>query len=175
MLGDAAYEVAAATRACAVASGNKELAARVNISRSALTDGRDPEIVARCQDIHAVATQYLASLADYGVNSTKLNTLKKKIDAFQAAQPKPRQGRATTSAATKMLASLFAQADELLTKRLDGLAVQFKDAQPDFYNAYRTVRRIVSNPAGRASEPATNVIVASNAASGAPLVIAKAA
>ncbi|MCI0537605.1 MAG: hypothetical protein L0Z50_20515 [Verrucomicrobiales bacterium] len=74
-----------------------------------------------------------------------------------------------------MLVSLFAQADELLTKRLDGLAVQFKDAQPDFYNTYRIARRIVSNPAGRASEPATNVVVAPNAASGGPLVIAKAA
>ncbi len=61
------------------------------------------------------------------------------------------------------------------TKRLDGLAVQFQETQPNFYNTYRIARRIVSNPAGRAAEPATNVVVAPNTASGAPLVIAKAA
>jgi hypothetical protein len=176
VLGDAAYEVGAATRACAVASGNKELAGRVDFSRSELTDGRDPEIVARCQDIHAAASQDLASLTDYGVNAVKANTLKKKIDAFQAAQPKPRQGRATTSAATKMLVSLFAQADELLKKRLDGLAVQFQEAQPNFYNSYRTARRIVSHPGGRVSKPATNVVaVPATTSSSALHTIAKAA
>jgi hypothetical protein len=173
VLGDATYEVGAATRACAITGGNKELVGRVDISRSAVTSGRDPEIVARCQNIHAAASQYLDSLPDYGVNAGKLNALKKKIDAFQAAQPKPRQGRATTSAATKMLAVLFAQTDELLKKRLDGLAVQFKETQPDFYNAYRTARRIVNNPGGRVSKPA-NVTPAVTII-GTPVTLVKAA
>ena len=82
VLGDAAYEVAAATRACAITSGNKELVGRVDVSRTAVTKGRDPEILALCQDIQAVASHYAASLADYGVNMAKLNSLKKKIDAF---------------------------------------------------------------------------------------------
>ena len=42
--------------------------------------------------------------------------------------------------------------DELLRQRLDTLAVQFKEAQPSFYNAYRTARRIVDNPAGHTSK-----------------------
>jgi hypothetical protein len=75
-----------------------------------------------------------------------------------------------------MLASLFAQADELLTKRLDGLAVQFQEKQPNFYNAYRTARRIVSNPAGRATKLATNVVAAPSSGIGSvPLTVAKAA
>ena len=51
VLGDAAYEVSAATRASAVASGNKELVGRVDFPRSEVTSGRDPEIVALCQGI----------------------------------------------------------------------------------------------------------------------------
>lgn len=151
VLVDAAYEVAAATRACAVASSNKELARRVDFSRSDVGKGRNTQVVSRCQDILAAATENLAALADYGVTQAKLTALKKKIEGFQAVQVKPRQGRATSSSATKELAKLFKEVDELLNERLDALVVQFKDSQPAFFNAYGTARSVVSNPGGRAS------------------------
>ncbi len=154
VLVDAAYEVAAATRACAVASSNKELARRVDFSRSDVGKGRDTQVVSRCQDILAAATENVGSLADYGVTQAKLTALKKKIEGFQAVQAKPRQGRATSSSATKELAKLFREVDELLNERLDALAVQFKDSQPAFFNAYTTARSVVSAPGGRASKTA---------------------
>jgi len=154
VLVDAAYEVAAATRACAVASSNRELARRVDYSRSDVGKGRDTEVVARCQDILSAATENVESLGDYGVTQTKLNTFKKKIEGFQAVQAKPRQGRAQSSSATKQLAELFREVDELLNDRLDGLVVQFKGSQPAFFNAYTTARSIVNNPGGRASKVA---------------------
>ena len=157
VLVDAAYEVAAATRACAVASSNKELAKRVDFSRSDVGKGRDTEVVARCQDIWTAATQNVGSLGDYGVNQAKLNALKKKIENFQAVQAKPRQGKATSSSATKELAKLFRDVDELLNDRLDALAVQFKDSQPAFFNAYNTARAIVDSPGGRTSKGAATV------------------
>lgn len=148
VLVDAAYEVAAATRACAVASNNKELAKRVDFSRSDVGKGRDTSVVARCQDIWTAATENVGSLGNYGVTSAKLNALKKKIEDFQSVQAKPRQGKATSSSATKELSKLFRRADELLNDQLDGLAVQFKGTQPAFYNAYKTARVIVDTPAG---------------------------
>ena len=154
VLVDAAYEVAAATRACAVASSNRELARRVDFSRSDVGKGRDTQVVSRCQDILAAATDSLGSLADYGVTQAKLTALKKKIDGFQAVQAKPRQGRATSSSATKELAKLFKQVDELLNERLDALVVQFKESQPAFFNAYTTAREVVNAPGGRASRDA---------------------
>lgn len=156
VLVDAAFETAAATRACAVASSNRELARRVDFSRSDVGKGRDTEVVARCQDILAAATENLASLADYGITQAKLTNLKKKIEAFQAVQPKPRKGRAASSSATKELAKLFKEVDELLNERLDGLAVQFKDSQAAFYNEYTTARSVVSAPGGRGGK-ATDV------------------
>lgn len=154
VLVDAAFETAAATRACAVASSNRELARRVDFSRSDVGKGRDTEVVARCQDILAAATENLASLADYGITQAKLTALKKKVEGFQAVQAKPRQGRATSSSATKELAKLFREVDELLSERLDALAVQFKDSQAAFYNEYTTVRSIVRTPGGRSSKAA---------------------
>jgi|SRR5882672_7143311 len=157
VLVDAAYEVAAATRACAVASSNKELARRVDFSRSDVGKGRDTEVLARCQDIWSAATQNVGSLGDYGVNQAKLNAFKKKVENFQAVQAKPRQGRAMSSSATKQLAKFFRQVDELLNDRLDALAVQFKDSQPAFFNAYKTARVIVDSSGGRASKDAGTV------------------
>ena len=109
-------------------------------------------LVARCQDILAAATENVGSLGDYGVTQAKLTSLKKKIEGFQAVQAKPRQGRAHSSSATKELAKLFREVDELLNERLDALVVQFKDSQPAFFNAYTTARSVVSNPSGRASK-----------------------
>lgn len=152
VLVDAAFETAAATRACAVASSNRELAKRVDYSRSDVGKGRDTEVVARCQDILSAATENVASLADYGITQANLPELKKKIENFQSVQAKPRQSRATSSSATKEIAKLFTQVDELLNERLDGLAVQFKDTQAAFYNAYTTARFIVTASGGRSAK-----------------------
>jgi hypothetical protein len=46
--------------------------------------------------------------------------------------------------------------DELLNDRLDALAVQFKESQPAFFNAYTAARAVVSHPGGRASKDAAN-------------------
>jgi hypothetical protein len=146
---DSAYEIAAATRACAVASSNSELAAQADYSRSAVGDGRDSEVVARCQSILAMATANLASLADYGVTQAKLTALKKKIENFQAVQAKPRHNIATSSAATKGMPELFFAANEVLRDRLDGLVVQFRSTEAAFYNEYNGARVIVDSPGVR--------------------------
>ena len=170
---DAAFEVAAATKAFAAATGDRELAAKLDYSRSEIGSGRDNEMLARCRAIYAEANAVVASLADYGVTAAKLTSLKKKTDAFQSAQPKPRQGRATSSAATKALPELFALTDGLLNDRLDGLAVQFKDSQPAFYGEYLAARVIVDLPGGRASKETKAPVTPSNPA--APAALPKAA
>jgi hypothetical protein len=149
---DAAFEVAAATKAFATAGADNELAAKVNYSRSDVASGRDSLVVARCRSIYDEANAVVSSLADYGITPAKLTAFKKKTDAFQSAQVKPRQGRATSSAATKAMPELFALTDELLNDRLDGLAIQFRDSQPAFYGEYTTARVIVDLPGGRASK-----------------------
>lgn len=95
----------------------------------------------------AAATENLASPADYGITQAKLTALRKKMESFQSAQAK----RATSSSATKELAKLFTEVDVLLNDRLDGLAVQFKDTQADFYNAYTTARSVVTASGGRST------------------------
>lgn len=93
------------------------------------------------------------------MTAAKLTALKKKIEAFQAVQPKPRQGRVTSSAATSQLPQLFTEADSVLNERLDALVVQFKATQPVFFNEYAAARVIVDNPGGRGSRDANVVSV----------------
>jgi hypothetical protein len=157
---DAGFEVAAAVRAFATASGDSKLATTMSYSRSEIVRGRDSQMLARCQSIHDAAAAAGTSLTDYGITPAKLTAFQNKIDAFASAKAKPRQDTTTSSAATKSLRELFAQADTLLNDRLDGLAFQFKDSQPSFYNEYTSARIIVDRPGGHGSKAAPSVVPA---------------
>jgi len=148
-MGNTTYETAGAVLAYADKEQNHDLAGRVDFSRSAITDGRESAVVARCRDIAAAATTVADSLADYGITPAKLTGLKKKIDAFEAVQPGPRKKAVTGSAATKALINQFATADSILSRRMDGLAYQFRETQTDFFNQYNSARYVVDNPGGR--------------------------
>lgn len=158
LLGDAAYEIAAATKACATASGNTFLAGSVDFTRSQVTQGRDATVSARCQGILDTASGVADSLKDYGITAAKLAKLQQRIAAFNAVQTKPRQVTSSGSAATRELPELFRQASAVLENRLDGLMVQFKESQPSFYNEYQSARVIVdAASSGRATRNANIV------------------
>ena len=157
LLGDAAYEIAAAARSCAVASGNTFLAGQVDFTRAQVTQGRDATVAARCEGILDTANGVSDSLKDYGITTAKLTKLQQRIDAFNAVQTKPRQVTSSSSAATRELPGLFQQAVAVLEDRLDGLVVQFKESQPSFYNEYQSARMTVDATGGRTSK-ATNVV-----------------
>lgn len=142
-LGDAAYEISAAIQAYAVEVSDLALEARADFSRSAITLGKEDEVVSRCWGIHALATGKLAALADNGVTAAKLTAFKKKIEAFETVQPKPRTRVNQGSAATQRLEILFRQAGTVLRKRLDKLMAQFKESAPEFWEEYQGARVVV--------------------------------
>jgi hypothetical protein len=151
-LGDAAFEVAGAVHACAVASGNVELAGKVKFSRAEFSRGADKTIINRTEAIHEIATAVVESLDDYGVTQAKLDALARKIEAFRKAHPAPRQRVNASSAATTQLARLFPKLTALLRDRVDRLMVQFKTTSPDFFNEYQSARVIVDPATGNAAE-----------------------
>lgn len=155
------HEVAGAVHACAVKSANDDLAARTDLSRTGITEGRDAAIVTRCQTLLETASGVLESLGEYQITQAKLNTLKKRIEAFDKLRSKPRQKVATSSAATNQLPKLFRQASTLLSRRLDRLAVQFKETQPDLYAAYQAARVVVKSGSAQKN---SNVVPLTNTA-----------
>jgi len=148
-----AFQIAAATRAFAVVNKNAELAAQLDYSEYDLGKGRPQEVVARCRNLWSTATDNLQASAAFGVTAAKLTSLKQRINAFEAADPKPRNGRTATKAATDSLPPAFAQVDEILNDCLDGLMAQFKDSSSEFYNEYFAARTVVDVPGTRAKKP----------------------
>jgi len=142
-LGVAAYEVSAAIHAYAVEVSDLALEARVDYSRSAITLGKEDQVISRCWAIHALATQQLANLADNGITTARLTALKKKIEAFEVVQSKPRNRVNKGTAATQALETLFRDASTVLRKRLDKLVTQFTEAAPAFVKEYEAARVIV--------------------------------
>jgi hypothetical protein len=142
---DAALEIASAARAFAVATKNRELAARVDFSRSDLLSGRDVDSAENCANIHAAATTHLTAIKPYGVTAAKLTALKDKIDAYSASLPSPRVSIVAGKSATRNLVAEFKAADELLKEGLDNLVRQFKDEEPAFVADYFSARTIVDN------------------------------
>lgn len=137
------HTIGSAVAALASDTADARLAAKVAFSRSDLSRGRETQIITRCENILAAATENLDALDDdYGVTQAKLTALQAKIDAFRTAQPKPRRTRAGSSAATEQLRQCFAQADQIAGEKLDKLAVQFAKSEPTFFSEFTAARKI---------------------------------
>ena len=143
LLGESAFEIAAAAFACATKSEETQLAQRFDYSRSSITKGTGLAVIARCQVILAGANELQSSLGKYGITAAKLATLKKRIEVYKKALTKPREQQANSSAATKALPKLLAKADAILDQQLDKLVVQFKESDAEFVDKYSSARIIV--------------------------------
>ncbi len=152
---DAAYTVCSGLKALASATGNAQLLAQASFSRSALANGREGDVVNRCQSIHTLGQENAAALtAKYNVVAADRTALNNALTAFAEVQTKPRQGQAASASATSDLVSLFGELDEVLNKQLDPLLAKFRFTQPAFFAEYETARTIVDSAASRGAEAA---------------------
>jgi hypothetical protein len=158
-----AHPIAAALHAFFVDNADADLATQTDLSATDLRKGSEAEIVARCSKVLSLAKDHVDDLGDYDVEPADLTALEKKIDAFAKACPKPRQNVASKSAATKALPQLFQQARRIIDTRIDRLMVKFKTAATDFYNEYRTARKVVEQPATLGEAKSANNVVSSPA------------
>ena len=159
--------IAAALHAAAVTAEMPELARRVDYTFTRLAKGRDAKVVERCTDVHTAATENLPLLAESEIDAKSLKDLKSGIDAFEKLKPGPRDRRVARTTATKSVKTLFAQSQALLNNRIDKHMVKFKQSEPDFYNAYKSARKIVALR-GRSADAEESKVVKAPAANAAP-------
>lgn len=143
-------EVIGATLSYAKKNADPELAAKVNYSPTDVIAGKASEVVTRCTKIYNAANDVADDLVKYGITAGKLSALNKKIDAFDKVKVLPRQSQVEKSAATQLLTQLVSEAVRILRDDLDGLMVQFQDANPNFYAEYFAARVIVDNTGSHA-------------------------
>jgi hypothetical protein len=155
----AAYIIVAALHAYAVENDDAELAAQTDVSESDIGKLNESQLVAFCSKVLSLATDLLDELADFKVAQADLTALDKKIQAYAKDCPKPRQKVAKKSADNKAYPTLFRRSRKIIDKRINKLMAPFKTSAPDFYNEYKTARKIVDQPATQGNnKPASNVV-----------------
>jgi len=159
LLLDTTMEVAGALASYAAKKEDTELEAKVSFSRSDMATLPDNEIDDKAEAVQALATELLTTpnsgIGDFGIDQTKLDSLAGRIAAYSKSVGLPRAATVNRSTITGAIKRQFDRIDDLLTRVLDRLVVQFKTKAPDFFADYQKARVIVDRGGGRSSTPAS--------------------
>lgn len=141
-----AIDIGRRVQAYAINVGNSVLLAEVNYSESDLKRSTDTEIRSRCQVIYDRANANVTALTPYGVTAANLASLLTSITNYNTAFPKGRVGTTDTEQATQQLTALFKTLMDNYNK-VDMLVEMVRTTQPNFYNEYKKVRKIIDTGA----------------------------
>lgn len=144
-----AADIAAVVYAYATTTNNNELAEEVNFSVSDLIRLRDDQTAPTCKNIHDAANDNLAALATYGITAGMLTTFNTLITDYTSKVPATRNTVALRKTYAASIKTLFKDADNILKKVLDKLAVQFKAANLEFHDTYFNNRIIIDAPTSK--------------------------
>lgn len=155
-LEDTALEIADQLSALAESAQNAELAAQVEITRSALDKLSDEELEATAKRIASLAARHIAPLADYLVSQSDIDGLVQLIGEFSAIKTAPRVAVVERASSTNALPELLSETSRILRSQIDKMVSRFRNTHPGFVAKYRAARVIIdlTGPA-KAKEPAT--------------------
>jgi hypothetical protein len=145
-------------------ANNQLLLSETKYTESDLKNATDNELRDMAQAIYDRAQSNLSALTAYGITAATQTALLNTINAYVLAIPKPRIGTAETKQSTLQLANAFAAADSAL-ENIDAIVEIVRLSQPNFYNGYKSVRKLIST--GRSSLAIKGVVT--DLVSGEPL------
>jgi len=145
-------------------ANNQLLISETKYTESNLKNATDNELRDIAQGVYYRAQSHLTELAPYGITAETQTTFLNTIHAYVLAIPKPRLGRTERKQSTRQLAMAFAAAEAIL-ENIDGTVDIVRIAQPNFYNGYKSVRRLITS--GRSSLAVKGVVT--DLLSGVPL------
>ena len=108
-----------------------------------VADGTSSTVVARCRIILISANENVDALGNYGITAAKLTKLPGAIAAFDSIKTAPRQNRVTQSVAAQLVQQMIRAVVGIVRDQLDGLMLQFKEVNPNFYEEYSAARVMV--------------------------------
>lgn len=129
--------------AYATFTNNAVLLKEVKTSESELKRLADADLKSKAQELYDRAQTNLASLATYGISAATQTSLQTTITNFNASIPKPRLGIDEKKQATQQLSALFKTLDTTWDN-IDLTVDIIKLTQVNFYNGYKTARKIIS-------------------------------
>ena len=145
-------------------ANNQLLHTETKFTESELRNASDNVLRDYAQGVYDRAQTNLTALAAYGITASTQTSFVNAISAYVAAIPKPRIGTAETKQSTVQLANAFIAADGAIGN-IDAIIEIVKLAQPNFYNGYKSVRKLINNGSGSLAVKG----VVTDAASGNPL------
>ena len=143
LLTDITTDVVAGLFAMATETNNVDLLAKVSYSPSDLQKMKQETLLTVASAIYELAENYGRELENYGISSTMVNSIPGIIDNFSTAIPTPRIQDAARKAAANTIKNLLTETSGIQKNQMDKTALILKKDNPDFYDEYRTARKIV--------------------------------
>lgn len=135
-----------AVEAFAGVTNNHKLESKMDSSASELFFMKNTDFVVSIKEIVKEANKHKDILiAEYGMTDAQITDLQTDLDRFLELLGMPRAYQISSIQATKDLETLFTEANEVLTKKLNKVMKIFKRRDPNFYNGYLAACMIVDN------------------------------
>ena len=131
-------------------TNNAKLAQQVKFSEGKLRQVADTAVKSYGQIVYDLAQPLVASLAAYGITDETQAILADAIMAYNDSIGKPGAERSEGTQITKQLATLFKTADGAL-ENMDAAVEIVRLTQVDFYNGYKSARKVIETGAGSLS------------------------
>jgi hypothetical protein len=131
-------------------TNNPTLEKEVQFAESKLKRVADTSVKDYAQIVYDRAQPIVATLAAYGITTATQTAFLAAINNYNASIGKPRAGATEKSQFTKQLATLFKTADAALFN-MDTAVEIVRLSQVNFYNGYKTARKIVETGNGKLS------------------------
>ena len=129
--------------ALAEVTKDADLAAKTELTPTALDKSTEDGLLETGQLISSLAKAHLAGLADYGITAQDITEMDSLGAQFKNTKTAPRVAIAGRSAHTASLPEEIKAQTVILTNRLDKLMTRFKQSQALFYSGYQSARVIV--------------------------------
>jgi hypothetical protein len=113
-----------------------------NFSKTALRRMRDMELVAAGNALYTAALAVVDKLADFGITTDILSSLKDAVDAYENAVGEQGSGVSQHTTAINSIAETFRAIDRLLTEKIDPLMLSMEKDNPVLYREYKQTRMV---------------------------------
>jgi hypothetical protein len=141
--------VADQVAAFAAKSGDNDLGAKVELSKSSVDRLTDSDFVLAAKRVSQAANSNSAALAAYGVTAAELTALDAATAKFDGMKGSTRGAIVDRKVATMSLPERIGSVRSIFRNEIDKMMTAFKKTNPDFYNGYFAARIIVNRAATR--------------------------
>lgn len=123
--------------------GDLDLAKSVAVTQTYVNQLKDTEVDGFVRAFVAKIQSHIAALADYGINEPRLTELQTTLSEWNDLQGKPRTLLNNKYVNLNSLEELIAEANTLLSTKIDKIMMMFVTTNSTFYEGYKRSRVIV--------------------------------